>query len=54
MYLLLKEHTLIFAPFALAVVGAFWIFVLWVLWIISQSLKGVNESLKVIAANSQK
>ena len=37
------------SAFGLAIVGTFWIFVLWMLWIISKALKGVDASLKEIA-----
>jgi hypothetical protein len=41
----------IIAAFLLPVVGAFWVFVLWMLWIISKSLRGIDQSLKEIARN---
>ena len=37
----------------LAFAAAFWIFVLWMLWIIAKSLKSIGESLKEIARESQ-
>jgi glucan phosphoethanolaminetransferase (alkaline phosphatase superfamily) len=40
-----------FAPI-LAIWGLFYIFVLWVLWMIVKSLKGIDASLKEIAADS--
>jgi len=42
----------ILAPFVFFVTSAFWIFVLWMLWLIASSLKGMSESLKLIARNS--
>jgi glucan phosphoethanolaminetransferase (alkaline phosphatase superfamily) len=36
----------------LAVWGVFYIFVIWVLWMIVKSLKGIDVSLKEIAAKS--
>jgi hypothetical protein len=36
----------------LAVWGIFYIFVIWVLWMIVKSLKGIDASLKEIAATS--
>jgi hypothetical protein len=35
----------------MAVWGIFYIFVLWVLWMIVKSLKGIDASLKAIAAH---
>jgi len=35
--------------FIMVLTGAFWIFVLWVLWSIARSFQGMNESLKEIA-----
>jgi hypothetical protein len=40
---------LVFLP----IVGTFWIFVLWMLWIISKSLKGIDQSLREIARSQQ-
>ena len=37
----------------MAVWGIFYIFVLWVLWMIVKSLKGIDASLKAIAANPE-
>jgi hypothetical protein len=37
----------------LLVAGAFWIFILWILWKIVQSLKGIDASLKEIARGQQ-
>jgi hypothetical protein len=34
----------------LCVVGAFWIFVLWMMWKIVQGLKGIDTGVKQIAA----
>jgi len=34
-------------------VGCFWIAVLWMLWIIAKSFRGVDESLKEIAHSLQ-
>jgi hypothetical protein len=45
---------LLFAPsIALPIVGIFWIFVLWMLWTIAKSLKGLDQTLKEIARNLQ-
>jgi hypothetical protein len=39
-----------YAQFLLLIaVGAFWVFVLWMLWKIVQALKGIDESIKEIA-----
>jgi hypothetical protein len=38
-----------FQSIALLVAGAFWIFVLWMLWKVVQSLKGMEDGLKEIA-----
>jgi hypothetical protein len=40
---------MVFAAFLFPIVGIFWVFVLWMLWIISKSLKGIDETLKEIA-----
>jgi hypothetical protein len=40
---------LILAAFVWPVIASFWVFVLWMLWIIAKSLKGLDESLKEIA-----
>lgn len=45
-------HALFAIPF-LAVSGILYIFVLWVMWMIVKTLKGIDESLKEIARNSQ-
>jgi hypothetical protein len=37
------------AAFFFVAVGCFWIFVLWMLWLICKSLKGIDQSLKEIA-----
>ena len=37
---------MIFAAFVWPVVASIWIFVLWMLWIIAKSLKGMDESFK--------
>lgn len=37
----------------LAVFGILYIFVLWMMWMIVRSLKSMDESIKVIARNSQ-
>ena len=34
-------------------IATFWIFALWMLWIISRSLQGINQSLKETAHNLQ-
>ena len=44
---------LILAAFLFPVIGAFWLFVLWMLWIITKSLKGMDESFKEIARSLQ-
>jgi hypothetical protein len=36
-----------------AIWGIFYIFVLWVLWMIVKSLKGIDHSLKEIAASHE-
>jgi hypothetical protein len=41
-----------FSPFVYVVVGAYWVFVLWVMWMVVQSLKGIDASLKTIASRS--
>jgi hypothetical protein len=38
-----------FQLLAVLVAGAFWIFVLWMLWRIVQALKGMDDGLKEIA-----
>jgi type IV secretory pathway VirB3-like protein len=40
-------------PF-LIVSGILYIFILWVMWMIVKSLKGMDESLKELARNSHK
>ena len=37
----------------LPIIGAFWIFVLWMLWKVVQALKGIDASLKEIARGAQ-
>ncbi len=32
------------------IIGAFWIFVLWMLWRLVQGLKGIDEGVREIAA----
>ena len=34
-------------------VAVFWIFILWILWKVVQSLKGIDASLKEIAGRQQ-
>ena len=34
-------------------VGMFWVFILWILWKVVQSLKGIDASLKEIASKQQ-
>jgi hypothetical protein len=34
-------------------VAVFWIFILWILWKMVQSLKGIDASLKEIVSNRQ-
>jgi hypothetical protein len=43
----------ILAAFLLPIVGVFWVFVLWMLWIISKSLRGIDQSLHEIARSQQ-
>jgi hypothetical protein len=38
----------------LAIAGMIYIFILWVLWMVVKSLKGMDASLKEIARNSPK
>lgn len=45
--------SLLAIPF-LAISGVLYIFVLWVMWMIVKSLKGIDESLKEIARNQPK
>jgi hypothetical protein len=48
-YVLCEDTTLnppIFPSIFFPAVGVFWIFVIWVLWKIVQSLRGIDESLK--------
>jgi len=35
----------------LVVVGVFYVFLIWVLWMVVKSLKGIDVSLKQIASN---
>lgn len=44
-------HTAFMFP-ALVVTAMFYIFVIWVLWMIVKSLKGIDQSLREIAAKS--
>ncbi len=44
---------LLSSGFFFVAVGVFWIFVLWMLWIICKSLKGIDQSLKEIARGQQ-
>jgi hypothetical protein len=44
---------LVLATFLFPIVGIFWVFVLWMLWIISKSLKGIDETLKELARSQQ-
>jgi hypothetical protein len=48
-----STYLLLRAGFFLVAVGVFWIFVLWMLWIICKSLKGIDQSLKEIAHSQQ-
>jgi hypothetical protein len=34
-------------------IAAYWIFVIWILWIVTKSIKGIDESLKDIARSLQ-
>jgi hypothetical protein len=38
-------------PFQLVIVGVWFIFIIWVLWMVVKSLKGIDSSLKDIARN---
>jgi hypothetical protein len=38
-----------FQSLILLIVGAFWIFVLWMFWKIVQALKGIDDGVKEIA-----
>jgi fructose-specific phosphotransferase system IIC component len=49
-----RIRPLILAFFIYPVIASFWVFVLWMLWIIAKSLKGMDESLNDIARNLQK
>jgi hypothetical protein len=40
-----------FGSLVLLAAGTFWIFVLWMLWMIVQALKGMDEGLKEIASS---
>jgi hypothetical protein len=40
-----------FHPLLLCIVGAFWIFGFWVIWMIVKALRGIDDSLKAIARN---
>jgi len=44
---------LLIAAFLWPIVGFFWIFVLWMLWLITKSLRGLDESVKEIARSLQ-
>ena len=46
-----EETTLILAAILYPIVALFWIFILWVLWTIAQSLKSTDLSIKEIAGN---
>jgi len=44
---------MLLALFVYPVVAAFWIFVIWAIWTIAQSLKCIAEVLRQIARNQQ-
>jgi len=44
---------LLIAAFLWPIVGFFWIIVLWMLWLITKSLRGLDESVKEIARSLQ-
>jgi hypothetical protein len=39
------------SPFCLVIVGVWFIFLIWVLWMVVKSLKSIDSSLKEIARN---